>query len=199
MKYSDYFKKKRSRETRKRIVSAIAAVVVFVTTYSLILPAITLDVSRAGREPGVAFEQMQFRATASAASVTAADSTAEEVRVEEDSAEEPTEEETVEEDIIGNSEGKSSAASDNQEQKEAAALSERRKLRKLRPNLIRKKNRLQRPEKPKKFGETKVLAARLMRLLLPCLNPPMHRLRILRRRRTGLRLTRLRLTGPMPG
>ncbi len=125
LKYSDYFKKKRIRENRKRIVSAIAAIVVFVTTYSLILPAITLDVSRAGREPGVAFEQMQFRATASAASVTAVDSAAEEVQVEEDSAEEPTEEETVEEDTIGDSEGKSSAASDNQEQEEAAAVSER--------------------------------------------------------------------------
>ena len=70
LKHSDYLKKKKTRETRKRIVSVIAAIVVFVTTYALVLPAITLDVSRAGREPGIAFEHMQFKTTASAAFFT---------------------------------------------------------------------------------------------------------------------------------
>ena len=120
LKHSDYLKKKKTRETRKRIVSVIAAiVVVFVTTYALVLPAITLDVSRAGREPGIAFEQMQFKTTASAASVTAADSTEEEVQVEEPAAEEPAEEETVKEEPAESSEEETSAASDTQ--KEAPA------------------------------------------------------------------------------
>ena len=119
LKHSDYLKKKKTRETRKRIVSVIAAIVVFVTTYALVLPAITLDVSRAGREPGIAFEQMQFKTTASAASVTAADSTEEEVQVEEPAAEEPAEEETVKEEPAESSEEETSAASDTQ--KEAPA------------------------------------------------------------------------------
>ena len=60
LKHSDYLKKKKTRETRKRIVSVIAAiVVVFVKSYALVLPAITLDVSRAGRAPGIAIEHMQ--------------------------------------------------------------------------------------------------------------------------------------------
>ena len=119
LKLSDYLKKKKTRETRKRIVSVIAAIVVFVTTYAMVLPAITLDVSRAGREPGIAFEQMQFKTTASAASVTAADSTEEEVQVEEPAAEEPAEEETVKEEPAESSEEETSAASDTQ--KEAPA------------------------------------------------------------------------------
>ena len=60
MKHSDYLKKKKNRETRKKIISVISAIVVFITTYALVLPAITLDVSKASQEPGIAFEQMQF-------------------------------------------------------------------------------------------------------------------------------------------
>ena len=80
--HSDYLKKKKNRETRKKIISVISAIVVFVTTYALILPAITLDASKASQEPGIPFEQMQFRATAAAAAVTAADSTVEDVQAE---------------------------------------------------------------------------------------------------------------------
>ena len=54
--HSDYLKKKKNRETRKKIISVISAIVVFVTTYALILPAITLDASKAGQEPGITFE-----------------------------------------------------------------------------------------------------------------------------------------------
>ena len=98
----------------------IAAIVVFVTTYALVLPAITLDVSRASREPGMVLEQMQFKTTASAASVTAADSTvevqAEETQVEEPAPEEPAEEETIQEEPAESSEEETSAASDEQEE-----------------------------------------------------------------------------------
>ena len=98
----------------------IAAIVVFVTTYALVLPAITLDVSKASQEPGIAFEQMQFKTTASAASVTAADSTvevqAEETQVEEPAPEEPAEEETIQEEPAESSEEETSAVSDEQEE-----------------------------------------------------------------------------------
>ena len=98
----------------------IAAIVVFVTTYALVLPAITLDVSRASQEPGIAFEQMQFKTTASAASVTAADSTvevqAEETQVEEPAPEEPAEEETIQEEPAESSEEETSAVSDEPEE-----------------------------------------------------------------------------------
>ena len=120
MKRSDYLKKKRTRETRKKIISVISAIVVFVTTYALVLPAITLDVSKASQEPGIVFEQMQFKTTASAASVTAADSTvevqAEETQVEEPADEAPAEEETIQEEPAESSEEETSAVSDEQEE-----------------------------------------------------------------------------------
>ena len=100
LKHSDYLKKKKTRETRKKIISVISAIVVFVTTYALVLPAITLDVSKASQEPGIAFEQMQFKATAAAASVTAADSTVE-VKVEEAQVEEPEAEAPAEGNDVG--------------------------------------------------------------------------------------------------
>ena len=125
MKHSDYLKRKKNRETRKKIISVISAIVVFITTYALVLPAITLDVSKASQEPGMAYEQMQFRATASAASVTAADSTAGEVQAEEASAEktaaeEDAEEEIIEEEAAEHTEGETSAVSDQKEEADQA-------------------------------------------------------------------------------
>ena len=130
MIHSDYLKKKKNRETRKKIISVISAIVVFVTTYALILPAITLDVSKAGQEPGIAFEQMQFRATAAAAAVTAADSTAEDVQaeepaaeesaVEEPAAQESTEEEIIKEEAAEHTEEETSAVSDQKEEADQA-------------------------------------------------------------------------------
>ena len=35
MKHSDYLKKKKNRETRKRIISVISAIIVFVTAYTV--------------------------------------------------------------------------------------------------------------------------------------------------------------------
>ncbi len=124
LKHSDYLKKKKTRETRKKIISVISAIVVFITTYALVLPAITLDVSRASREPGIAFEQMQFKATASAASVTAADSTVEEVQVEEPAAEEAAEEEAIKEEAAEIPEEETSAVSDENEKEEAEQVVE---------------------------------------------------------------------------
>ena len=123
--HSDYLKKKKNRETRKKIISVISAIVVFVTTYALILPAITLDASKAGQEPGITFEQMQFRATASAASVTAADGTVGEVQAEEASAEktaaeEDAGEEIIEEEAAEHTEEETSAVSDQKEEADQA-------------------------------------------------------------------------------
>ena len=124
MKHSDYLKKKKTRETRKKIISVISAIVVFITTYALVLPAITLDVSRASREPGIAYEQMQFKATASAASVTAADSAVEEAQVEEPAGEEAAEEEIIEEEAAEIPEEETSAVSDENEKEEAEQVVE---------------------------------------------------------------------------
>ena len=124
MKHSDYLKRKKNRETRKKIISVISAIVVFITTYALVLPAITLDVSRASREPGIAYEQMQFKATASAASVTAADSAVEEAQVEEPAAEEAAEEEIIEEEAAEIPEEETSAVSDENEKEEAEQVVE---------------------------------------------------------------------------
>ncbi len=124
MKHSDYLKKKKTRETRKKIISVISAIVVFITTYALVLPAITLDVSKASQEPGIAYEQMQFKATAAAASVTAADSTVEEAQVEEPAAEEPEEEpaeEIKEEEPAETPEEEASAVSAEEEEEEEPA------------------------------------------------------------------------------
>ena len=46
-----------SRQWRKRALSAVAVVVLFATTYSLILPAITLDNEVAEEAPGIVLEQ----------------------------------------------------------------------------------------------------------------------------------------------
>ena len=49
--------KKRIRKLWKRIAAAMGCVVVFVTTYALILPAITLDGDTAAEEPGVVLSE----------------------------------------------------------------------------------------------------------------------------------------------
>ena len=46
-------KQNKYRKTWKTIATFMAAVVVFVTTYSLILPAITMDVETVAEEPGI--------------------------------------------------------------------------------------------------------------------------------------------------
>ena len=57
MKHTEYLKKKKRRESRKRIISILAAFVVFVATYALVLPALTLDVNTARMEPGMSVQQ----------------------------------------------------------------------------------------------------------------------------------------------
>ena len=46
-------KKRRGYGWKRRITGIIACVVVFATTYALVLPAITLDDRRAANEPGL--------------------------------------------------------------------------------------------------------------------------------------------------
>ncbi len=65
----------------KRGVSALAAIVVFVTTYALILPAVTLDVNTASTQAGIDIAESEPVVTESA----------EEVEPEEPQAEEPEE------------------------------------------------------------------------------------------------------------
>ena len=57
LKHTDYLKKKKNREIRRRIVSILSALVVFVATYALVLPALTLDVKTARMEPGMSVQQ----------------------------------------------------------------------------------------------------------------------------------------------
>lgn len=90
MKHTEYLKKKNKRERRKKLLSIFAAFVVFITTYALGLPAITLDVSMAKKESGIVYEQMQFKAakvTAVDQSGTTAADTAAAVATEETAAE----------------------------------------------------------------------------------------------------------------
>ena len=48
-----FIKINRKMRKWKRFVSAVSAVVVFITTYTLILPAITLDKDTAQQQPGI--------------------------------------------------------------------------------------------------------------------------------------------------
>lgn len=47
------FKLSYTRSRRQKIISVLAAIIVFVTTYALILPAITIDTDTAEKEPGI--------------------------------------------------------------------------------------------------------------------------------------------------
>ena len=95
-------KNRRFRRIWYRTVGLVSAVVVFIATYALVMPAITLDVSTASMEPGIVFEQTQYRTPASNVTVAAAENTSEEtavetaaedVQIEEVQAEEPEQEE----------------------------------------------------------------------------------------------------------
>ena len=90
-------KNRRFRRIWYRTVGLVSAIMVFITTYAMVLPAITLDVSTARVEPGMAFEQVQYRTPASNVTVAAAenssDETAVETAAEEVQAEEPEQEE----------------------------------------------------------------------------------------------------------
>ena len=90
-------KNRRFRRIWYRAVGLVSAVVVFIATYALVMPAITLDVSTARVEPGMAFEQVQYRTPASNVTVAAAENSSEETAVEtaaeEVQAEEPEQEE----------------------------------------------------------------------------------------------------------
>ena len=90
-------KNRRFRRIWYRTVGLVSAVMVFITTYALVLPAITLDVSTASMEPGIVFEQAQYRTPASNVTVAAAENSSEETAVEtaaeEVQAEEPEQEE----------------------------------------------------------------------------------------------------------
>ena len=95
-----------------KVVSVMAAVVVFVTTYALILPALTLDESTASDEPGIILEETQEAAPEdepAAAEEEAEESEEEEEAIDaeeidpaeeessEDSEEDPAEDETGDE------------------------------------------------------------------------------------------------------
>ncbi len=47
------FKLSYTRSRRQKIIMTLAGLIVFVTTYALILPAITIDTDTAEREPGI--------------------------------------------------------------------------------------------------------------------------------------------------
>ena len=49
----EWFKLSYTRSRRQRVISVLAAIIIFVTTYALILPAITIDTDTAEREPGL--------------------------------------------------------------------------------------------------------------------------------------------------
>ena len=49
--------KQTRRRTRQRVLSILTAVVVFLTTYALVLPAITMDTETASQEPGIEIAQ----------------------------------------------------------------------------------------------------------------------------------------------
>lgn len=49
--------KQNRRRMRRRIVSILTAVVVFLTTYALVIPAITMDTETAAQEPGIEIAQ----------------------------------------------------------------------------------------------------------------------------------------------
>ena len=83
MKHTDYLKKKKNREIRRRIVSILSALVVFVATYALVLPALTLDVKTARMEPGMSVQQ-----SADPEAVSAPDDSGEDEAAEEKSARE---------------------------------------------------------------------------------------------------------------
>ena len=83
MKHTDYLKKKKNREIRRRVISVLSALVVFVATYALVLPALTLDVKTARMEPGMSVQQ-----EADPEAVTAPEAPAEEETVEESTKEE---------------------------------------------------------------------------------------------------------------
>ena len=78
-------KKTKKHSIRKRVVSVLAAFVVFVTTYSLILPAITIEQDVAENEPGIYLADTQVESVP-----------VEESEGVETPAEEPTEERVAE-------------------------------------------------------------------------------------------------------
>ena len=87
-----FIKINRKMRKWKRFVSALSAVIVFITTYTLILPAITLDKDTAQQQPGIEVAASEGNVEKSG------DAVIEETPDEEPPAEEPSEpEETIEE------------------------------------------------------------------------------------------------------
>ena len=120
MKPTEVLKKKKIKTIWKRVVAVIASCVVFVVTYALLLPAITMDVSRASQEPGFVLEQTaasQFAGIPCTAVLRAAPDGLEEVQTEASAESEPAgeepEKETAEESL------KAEAQAEREEAEEA--------------------------------------------------------------------------------
>ena len=71
---------------RKRVATVLSAVVVFVTTYALILPAITLDKDTAQQKPGIAVAASEANVEGSGAAETVPEETAPEETTEPEEA-----------------------------------------------------------------------------------------------------------------
>ena len=84
---------------RQRVATVLSAVVVFVTTYALILPAITLDKDTAQQKPGIAVAASEANVEGSGAAETVPEETAPEetTEPEEDAGEEQLPEQIEEE------------------------------------------------------------------------------------------------------
>ena len=103
----------------KRGVSALAAIVVFVTTYALILPAVTLDVNTASTQAGIDIAESEPVVTESAGEVDPEEPQAEEpeeVQEEQEQNEDPAEasddEESNTEDASNNDDAEPAAEND---------------------------------------------------------------------------------------
>ena len=86
------FLSNRRKDTRwRKTVTCLAAVVVFVTTYALILPAITMDDETAEQEPGVVLVQEESAAEAEAVEQEAVEQSDEQVELGNSDESEPIE------------------------------------------------------------------------------------------------------------
>ena len=101
----------------KRGVSALAAIVVFVTTYALILPAVTLDVNTASTQAGIDIAESEPVVTESAEEVGPEEPQVEEQN--EDPAEASDDEETNTEDASNNDDAEPAVENDQDNTDEA--------------------------------------------------------------------------------
>ncbi len=85
MKTNEKYGKAKIRQNwRRRLTGVLAGIIVFTTTYSLILPAITLDESTAAEEPGIVLNTAEEESSEAAAEIVEAETSDD---VEEEAAE----------------------------------------------------------------------------------------------------------------